>query len=211
MRKELKNKGYLYYSTLATKRCEFTDCIDAANYDITLHNSLIGDLYGEEVPQSDRQARRLARAHASDDVEHESGKARGRPWPHLPASAEIREGHQPHRRQPTAANFQYPAGAGLVFLRRRAEYAGAYGHGRSAVAGLCIGFPRDFRRFVADQVVHEDQERQITPSYCRSGRTNRGRVIKLGPIRSPPSTLPTAARTLTSSTATARTSRAMTR
>src|SRR5450631_269154 len=174
MRKELKNKGYLYYSTLATKRCEITDCIDAANYDITLHNSLIGDLYGEEVPKSDRQARGFARAHASDDVEHESGEARRRPWPHLPAGAEVREGHQPHWRQPPAANFQYPAGAGFIFLRRRAEYAGSYRHGRSAVAGLCVGLPRHLRRSLAHQVVHEDQERQITPAHRRSGRANRG-------------------------------------
>src|ERR1039458_7564465 len=211
MRKQLKNIDNFHSSlTLATDQWEITDCIDAAIYDITLHNSRIGDVYGQEDPQSDRQARGLARAHASDDVEHESGEARRRPWPHLPASAEIREGHQPHRRQPPAANFQYPASAGFIFLRRRAEYAGAYRHGRSAVAGLCVGLPRHLRRSLAHQVVHEDQERQITPAHCRSGRADRGRG-QIGPVPSSPNALPTAARILTLCTVTARTTGEMTR
>src|SRR5262249_45570764 len=40
---------------------------------------------------------------------------------HLPASAEMREGRQPHRGQPVAANLTYPAGASGVLLRGRAK------------------------------------------------------------------------------------------
>src|SRR5262249_44635434 len=41
--------------------------------------------------------------------------------PHLPAGAEIRERHQPHRGQPVAAHLPYPSGASSVLLRGRAE------------------------------------------------------------------------------------------
>jgi hypothetical protein len=48
--------------------------------------------HGDESTQSHRQARRQPSAHAPDDAEHKSDKARRRAGPDIPTSAEIREG-----------------------------------------------------------------------------------------------------------------------
>src|SRR5512132_3359990 len=75
----------------------------------------------EEGPEPHRPARRQAGADAPHDAFNEPGKAGCRTRPHLPAGAEIRERHQPHRGQPIAANVPYPSGANSVLLRGRAE------------------------------------------------------------------------------------------
>src|SRR5260370_1092088 len=66
---------------------------------ITLDRGPIGEHYGQEGPESHRQARRQSRAHAPHDAVDEPGKARWRTGSHLPAGAEIREGNQPNRGQ----------------------------------------------------------------------------------------------------------------
>ena len=129
--------------------------------------------------------------------------------PHLPAGAEIREGHQPHRRQPPAADLQYPASAGLVLLRGRAESCRA-----SAGMGEAPS-----PAYVSDFLATSDGL-SLTKSFMRikSGKLRR-RIVdlveqiaggghsfrRLSPT--PPPRLPTAARILTSFTAAARTSR----
>src|SRR5262249_22591145 len=94
-----------YWNRIAFWRC---------SRNITRTGSSIGDCYGcrQEGSQSDRQARRQPRADAPNDAGDESGEARRRVGPHLPAGAEIREGHQPDRGEPAAADLPHPAGAG---------------------------------------------------------------------------------------------------
>src|SRR3984957_13105736 len=71
--------------------------------------------------EPDRQTCRQPRAHAPDDVVDEPGEAWRRARPDVSTSPEIRERHQSDRRQPTAAHFKHPSGAGRVLLRGRAE------------------------------------------------------------------------------------------
>src|SRR6516162_8706233 len=75
----------------------------------------------KEGSEPHRQACRQPGAHAPHYACDEPGKAGCRTWPHLPAGAEIRERHQPHRGQPVAANLPHPSGANSVFLRGPAE------------------------------------------------------------------------------------------
>ena len=99
------------------------NCADLISTPITVNRGCIGVDYHDrqEGAKPYRQTCRQPRAHAADDAWDEPGEARGRSRPDLSASAEIREGHQPHRRQPVAADFAYSSGAGVVLLRRRAE------------------------------------------------------------------------------------------
>src|SRR5262245_18131181 len=75
----------------------------------------------KEGPGAHRPARRQSGADAAPNASYEPGKPGCRPWPHLPAGAEIRERRQPHRGQPVAANLPNPAGASRVLLRGRSE------------------------------------------------------------------------------------------
>src|SRR6516165_1127246 len=75
----------------------------------------------KDGPEPHRSACRQASADAPQDACNEPAKAGCRTRPHLPAGAEIRERRQPHRGEPVAANVPYPAGAGRVLLRGRAE------------------------------------------------------------------------------------------
>src|SRR5262249_56808047 len=62
-----------------------------------------------------------AGAHAPHYACNEPGKVGCCTRPRLPAGAEIRERHEPHRGQPVAANLANPSGASSVFLRGLAE------------------------------------------------------------------------------------------
>src|SRR5215471_1986085 len=81
-----------------------------------LNGSTVGDEYGKEGAQPNRQACGQPRAHASDDAWHEPGKARRCARFDISAGPEIRKGHQPDRRKPTSADLAYPPGAGLVLF-----------------------------------------------------------------------------------------------
>src|SRR6516225_8641614 len=75
----------------------------------------------KEGSEPHRQACRQPGADAPHYACNEPGKVGCRTRPHLSAGAEIREGHQPHRSQPVAANLPNPSGASSVFLRGLAE------------------------------------------------------------------------------------------
>src|SRR5215471_2393504 len=92
----------------------------------------------DKVAEPDRQARGSPRSHAADDVEDESGKARKRRRTDVPTNTEIREGRQPNRRQPAAADRPGAERAGAVLLRGRPANVGeAADRRRGAVAGIC--------------------------------------------------------------------------
>src|ERR1700693_1261268 len=80
---------------------------------ITVNRGGIGVDYhvGQKGAEPNRQTCRQPRAHAPDDAQHEPREARGCPGSHVPTSTEVRERHQPHRRQPPAADFANPSGA----------------------------------------------------------------------------------------------------
>src|SRR5262249_10444253 len=75
----------------------------------------------KEDPEPHRPARRGPGADAPQGAGNEPGATGRGARHHLPASAEMREGRQPHRGQPVAANLTYPAGASGVLLRGRAK------------------------------------------------------------------------------------------
>src|SRR5471032_3257364 len=109
-----------------------TDLISAA---ITVNRGGIGvDYYDRQKgTEPDRQTCRQPRAHAPDDAEHEPGETWRRARSDIPAGAEIREGHQPDRCQPVAADCKHSPGPGFLLLRRRAACAvgaASGGHGR---------------------------------------------------------------------------------
>src|SRR5215813_5207981 len=79
----------------------------------------------KEGPGPHRPACRQPGADAPHYACNEPRKAGCRTRPHLPAGAEIRERHQPHRGQPVAANLPYPAGPGSFLLRGRAKCSSA--------------------------------------------------------------------------------------
>src|SRR3569833_2980323 len=120
MLNRLVNSGL--YRISFNRLMEFTDCNTSVTCDITRDDSRIGAIYGEEGPESDRQTCRFARAHAPDDAQHEPGKAWRCFGPYVPAGPEIRKGHQPHRREPPAADRAHSPGAGFLLLRRRAGF-----------------------------------------------------------------------------------------
>ena len=101
---------------------------------------------------------------------------------HLPASAEIREGRQPDRRQPVAADLTHPAGSRVLLLRRRAELTAAARRWicRSAIARLRVGFSRHVRRARPDQGIRAHQEREVAASHCRSCRADCERGMNAG-------------------------------
>src|SRR5262249_11605072 len=84
-----------------------------------------GSLTIAACPEPHRPVCRQPGAYAPQDAWNEPGKAGWRTRPHLPAGAEIRERRHPHRGEPVAANVPYPAGAGRVLLRGRAERVSA--------------------------------------------------------------------------------------
>src|SRR5579864_3832759 len=71
---------------------------------------------GDQNSEPDRQICRRAHPHAPPDARHVADPLGRRPRPHLPADPEIREGHQPRRRQPVAADRAHSQGAGGIFL-----------------------------------------------------------------------------------------------
>src|SRR5215510_8230662 len=75
----------------------------------------------KDGPEPHRPACRQAGVDAPQGACNEPAKAGCRTRPHLPAGAEIRERHHPHRGEPVAANLPYPSGASRVLLRGRAE------------------------------------------------------------------------------------------
>src|SRR5262249_23232948 len=89
----------------------------------------------KDGPEPHRPACRQACADAPQDACNEPGGAGCRTRPQLPAGTEIREGHEPHRGEPVAANVPYLAGAGRVLLRGRAERISATGLRKSVIDG----------------------------------------------------------------------------
>ena len=77
--------------------------------------------------QSDRRACRRPGALSPHAARHEPGKARREAGADVPASPEVREGHQPHRRQPAVRSRAGAGRAGAVFLRGGAIRAASAG------------------------------------------------------------------------------------
>src|SRR5215472_4785054 len=75
----------------------------------------------KEGSEPHRPAHRGPGADAPQDAGNEPGATGRGARHHLPASAEKRERHQPHRGQPVAANLPYPSGASSVLFRGRAK------------------------------------------------------------------------------------------
>ncbi len=104
-------------------------------------------------------------------VSHEPGEARRTARHHLSAGAEIREGHEPDRREPPAADCDRAVGAGRILLRRRPGPARRrQRHVGAGFPCLRLGIPRHLRGPGADQGVHEDQGPESAPPHRRSRR-----------------------------------------
>jgi hypothetical protein len=88
-----------------------------------------------------------------------------------------REGGQPHRREPAAADIRHPAGAGCIPFRRRARQARAGGRrdARRTVARLRLRISRNVGRSGADRGIRADQAGETAPTHRRIGRGDRGR------------------------------------
>src|SRR5262249_2759421 len=97
---------------------------------------------GKEIAESDRQVRGFPRAHAeaAGDAGKERGKAGGKAGPDLPAGAEIREGHEPHRREPASAHRANSEGAGILLFRWCGGQAGRGRVRKTARGRLRVGF-----------------------------------------------------------------------
>ena len=90
------------------------------------------DEKGLAAAQSDRRARRQPGPLPPHAARHEPGEARREARPDLPADPEIREGHQPHRRQPAVRPGAGAGRAGAVLLRGGAGRRAAAARGRRA-------------------------------------------------------------------------------
>ena len=92
----------------------------------------------QKTAESDRHPCRQPGSPPSDDARNEPGKARRTSRHHFPADPEIREGHQPDRREPPPAHRHGPPGPGRLLLRRRSRHAERGSrHGRGAAGQLC--------------------------------------------------------------------------
>src|SRR5690242_958222 len=139
-------------------RATNTGCLRAAKVVITMNHTRIGDGYGKEGSEPHRQACGGSGSDAADDAEYEPGKAWGCARANLPAGPKIREGHEPDRRKPIAADFQHPPGSGCLFLRARAVAQPAAGrYEGTSVTGLCLRLPGNLGRSGTDQGLHADQ------------------------------------------------------
>jgi hypothetical protein len=101
-------------------------------------------------------------------------ESRQRTWADVSAGPEIREGYEPHRREPVAAHLPHPAGPGGVLVRRRAERTEYIpGGGNGSVACLCDRLSRHVGRTRAHQGLHAESTMTTDPaSYDRRRRSS---------------------------------------
>src|SRR4051794_24552547 len=108
---------------------------------------------------------------AADRNRHEPANSRPSSRADLPADSKIREGHQPDRREPAAADWQNSGGPGSLLLR---GCPGGKASRRDLDDKPAARIPRHARWTGPDRVVRKNPERQAAPKHYRSGRTARG-------------------------------------
>src|SRR5262245_53162321 len=90
-----------------------------------------GNVHARETTKPDRHPCGRTGPTTSHDPWNEPGKARRESRHHIPTSPEIREGHQPDRREPPGAYRAGSEGSGVFLLRGYPGTANADGRSRT--------------------------------------------------------------------------------
>src|SRR5262249_31618645 len=98
------------------------------------HGGLL-TIVAKKGPEPHRPARPQPGGDSPPYACNEPRKAGFSTRPHLPAGAEVREGHAPQRGQPSTANRSHPAGASSSLLRGRTEHISATGLRKRVIDG----------------------------------------------------------------------------